>query len=77
MNNKSEVSQWNFSRLLKNKNDNFSKVEILKILTNEEMDEAFNIISKWDNYFPTPILNLSFSNLDKYFCSSALLRAFK
>ena len=59
MNNKSEVSQWNFSRLLKNKNDNFSKVEILKILTNEEMDEAFKIISKWDNYFPTPILNLN------------------
>ena len=30
------------------KNDNFSKVEILKILTNEEMDEAFKIISSPD-----------------------------
>ena len=59
MTDKSEVAEWNFSRLIKNENDNFSKIEILKILSNEEMEEAYKVISKWDNYSPTPILNLN------------------
>ena len=55
---KSEVSNWKCSTFLENKNYKFSRNDILNILTEEDIDEAFKIISDWENYAPTPLLLL-------------------
>ena len=55
----SEVLQWKFINFLINKNSNFSKNEILKILSPDDIDEAYKIISNWDNYSPTPLILLN------------------
>ncbi len=54
-----EVSQWKCSNFLINKNNNFNKKEILKILSSEDIDEAYKTISSWDNYSPTPLISLN------------------
>ena len=54
----SEVSKWKYSQLLKNKKNNFNKNNILSVLPEYEIDEAYKIISKWDNYSPTPLTPL-------------------
>ena len=43
-----------FSSFIKNKNYSFSREEILSVLNKETIDKAFNIISSWGNYEPTP-----------------------
>ena len=55
---KSEVSNWKYSTFLENKNYKFSRNDILNILTEEDIDEAYKIISDWENYTPTPLLLL-------------------
>ena len=55
---KSEVSNWKCSAFLENKNYKFSRNDILNILTEEDIDEAYKIISDWENYAPTPLLLL-------------------
>ena len=55
---KSEVSNWKCSTFLENKNYKFSRNDILNILTEEDIDEAYKIISDWKNYAPTPLLLL-------------------
>ena len=55
---KSEVSNWKYSTFLENKNYKFSRNDILDILTKEDIDEAYKIISDWKNYAPTPLLLL-------------------
>jgi len=55
---KSEVSNWKYSTFLENKNYKFSRNDILNILTEEDIDEAYKIISDWKNYAPTPLLLL-------------------
>ena len=55
----SEVSEWKYENFLVNKNNNFNKSEILKILTSEDIDEAFKTISSWKNYSPTPLILLN------------------
>ena len=55
----SEVSQWKYSNFLINKNNNFNKKEILKILSSEDIDEAYKTISNWNNYSPTPLISLN------------------
>jgi len=55
---KSEVSNWKYSTFLENKNYKFSRNDILDILTKEDIDEAYKIISDWENYVPTPLLLL-------------------
>ena len=57
--NKSEVSKWKFSHFLKNKKNNFNKKNILNILSKNEIDEAYKIISSWENYSPTPLISLN------------------
>ena len=56
---KSEVSNWKFSTFLENNNNKFNKNDILNVLAKQDMDEAFQIISKWDNYSPTPLISLN------------------
>ena len=55
----SEVLQWKYENFLVNKNNNFNKTEILKILSQEDIDEAFKTISSWKNYSPTPLILLN------------------
>ena len=59
MSSASEVSQWKYSNFLINKNNNFNKKEILKILSSEDIDEAYKTISSWNNYSPTPLISLN------------------
>ena len=54
-----DVSGWKFSNLLKNKNYNFNKNNILNILSETEIDQAYKTISEWKNYSPTPLLSLN------------------
>ena len=54
----SEVSNWKYSQFLINKKSNFNKKDILNVLSKNDIDEAYNIISKWDNYSPTPLISL-------------------
>ena len=55
----SEVSSWKYSNFLINKRSKFSKNNILSILSKNEMDEAYRVISNWDNYSPTPLISLN------------------
>ncbi len=55
----SEVSNWKYLNLIKNKKANFNKNHILKVLSKNEIDEAYKSISKWDNYYPTPLISLN------------------
>jgi len=55
----SEVSNWKYSNFLTNSRSNFSKKNILSILSENEIDEAYKVISAWDNYSPTPLISLS------------------
>ena len=55
----SEVSNWKYSHFLKNEKNNFSKNDILSVLTKHDIDEAYKIISRWDNYSPTPLISLN------------------
>ncbi len=59
MSSTSEVSQWKYSNFLINKNNNFNKKEILKILSSEDIDEAYKVISSWNNYASTPLISLN------------------
>ena len=55
----SEVSNWKYSNFLINKRSKFSKNNILSILSKNEIDEAYRVISTWDNYSPTPLISLN------------------
>ena len=50
---------YNHSSFIKNNNYKFDRDNILKILPKVEIDNAYNVISKWDNYKPTPLLSLN------------------
>ena len=55
----SEVSNWKYSNFLTNKRGKFSKKNILSILSENEIDDAYKVISAWDNYSPTPLISLN------------------
>ena len=55
----SEVSNWKYSNFFENKNYRFDKKDILKILPKDDIDEAYNVISGWDNYSSTPLRSLN------------------
>ena len=55
----SEVLQWKYRNFLINKNSKFNKNEILKILSSDDIDEAYKTISNWYNYSPTPLISLN------------------
>ena len=50
---------WKYSSFIENKNYSFIKEEIFKNISQEQIDEAYLTISKWDNYNPTPLLVLN------------------
>jgi len=48
-----------FSSFIKNKNYSFSREKILNVLDKSAIDKAYNTISNWETYAPTPLLNLN------------------
>ena len=50
---------WKYSKFIENKNYSFNKDKILNCLTKDNIDEAYLNISKWENYIPTPLIELN------------------
>ena len=50
---------WKYSKFIENKNYSFNKDKILNCLTKDDIDEAYLNISKWENYIPTPLVELN------------------
>ena len=51
--------QWKYSEFIDNKSYSFDKDKILKSISQDDIDEAYNTISKWEGYSPTPLLSLN------------------
>ena len=60
MNNISNDKSWKYSDFIENSNYNFDKNKIFNVLSKNEMNDAFNMISRWDGYSPTPLENLNY-----------------
>ncbi len=50
---------WKYSEFIENKNFSFNKSKILNLLSKKDIDEAYSIISNWENYSPTPLIELN------------------
>jgi diaminopropionate ammonia-lyase len=50
---------WKHSEFIENKNYSFNKNKILNSLSKKDIDEAYLNISNWDNYTPTPLIELN------------------
>ena len=59
MSSNSEVLQWKYANFLINKNNDFNKNKILKILSSKNIEEAYKTISSWDGYSSTPLISLN------------------
>ena len=53
-----KISSWKYSKFLSNKRYNFSRKHVLKHLSKQFIDKAYNKISKWKGYSPTPLIKL-------------------
>ena len=53
-----KISSWKYSKFLSNKRYNFSRKQVLKHLSKQFIDKAYNKISKWKGYKPTPLIKL-------------------
>ena len=51
--------QWKYSEFIDNKNYSFNKDQILKSISKDDIDDAYNSISKWERYTPTPLISLN------------------
>ena len=54
-----EVFGWKISKFIDNSNYSFSREKILDVCGQENVVDAFNIISNWENYKSTPLLELN------------------
>ena len=55
----SNDKSWRYSNFIENKYFNFNRDEIFNVLSINEIDSAYKVISKWSNYSATPLENLS------------------
>ena len=53
-----KISSWKYSKFLSNKRYNFSRKQVLKHLSKQFIDKAYNKISSWKGYSPTPLIKL-------------------
>ncbi len=53
-----EKDLWSITSFLENKNYKFNKENILTQLPEKFIDEAIEAISSWDDYAPTPLIEL-------------------
>ena len=51
--------QWKYSEFLDNKDYSFDKDQILRSISKDDIDDAYNSISKWEGYAPTPLISLN------------------
>ena len=51
--------QWKYSEFIDNKDYSFDKDKILKSISKNDIDDAYDIISKLEGYSPTPLLSLN------------------
>ena len=51
--------QWKLTEFVDNKKYSFDRGQILNLLTSKDIDDAFNSISKWEGYSPTPLVKLN------------------
>ncbi len=51
--------QWKLTEFVDNKKYSFDRDKILNSLTSKDIDDAFNSISKWEGYSPTPLVKLN------------------
>ena len=49
---------WRHSEFIENKNFSFDKKKILNSLSVKDIDEAYSIISNWEGYSSTPLIEL-------------------
>ena len=55
----SEVFGWKVSNFINNKNFDFQRDRILSVCGKDNVNDAFDLISKWENYNATPLLKLN------------------
>ena len=51
--------QWKYSEFFDNKDYSFDKDQILRSISKDDIDDAYNSISKWEGYAPTPLISLN------------------
>ena len=51
--------QLKYSEFLDNKDYSFDKDQILRSISKDDIDDAYNSISKWEGYAPTPLISLN------------------
>ena len=54
-----EVFGWKVTKFIKNNNYNFVRKQILSVCGEDKVDDALNLISNWENYNSTPLLELN------------------
>ena len=54
-----EVFGWKFSKFTSNKNYDFIREKILKVCGEENVIDAYNKITGWENYSTTPLVKLN------------------
>ena len=54
-----EVFGWKFSKFINNKNYNFKRDKILDVCGEDNVTDAYNTISSWQNYNVTPLVKLN------------------
>ena len=59
MNSISNDKSWKYSNFLENKYFNFDRNQIFSVLSKNEIDSAYKVISNWENYSSTPLENLN------------------
>ncbi len=59
MNSISNYKTWKYSNFIENEYFKFNKDEIFNVLSINDIDSAYEIISKWEKYSPTPLENLN------------------
>ena len=53
-----EVFGWKFSKFINNKNYDFKRDKILDVCGEDNVIDAYDLISSWENYKPTPLVKL-------------------
>ena len=54
----SEEYGWKLSNIISNSNYKFDRKEIINICGKENLVDALQVISNWENYIPTPLISL-------------------
>ena len=57
--NETEVFGWKVTKFIKNTNYDFVRKQILSVCGEDKVDDALNLISNWENYNSTPLLELN------------------